>query len=150
MSNANRMNRQVKEQRDKGRTELETARARIAELEEWASTALAALELGKALREKAKAERNTAQARAAELWEREREREAENERLREQHESLVADSNVSAAAQELAERERDALEAALEDCYAWIKNWSPSFTDEDEWDETETKIKAALKAEGGA
>lgn len=44
------------------------------------------------------------------------------------------------------------LLAALEEAMEWVKNWSPSFTEDDEWcDVTRPKIEAAIaKAKGGA
>lgn len=41
------------------------------------------------------------------------------------------------------------LLAALEEVTEWISNWSPNFTEDDEWQETADKIDAALiKAKG--
>jgi hypothetical protein len=41
------------------------------------------------------------------------------------------------------------LQAALKDVLQWICAWDPDFTHDPEWDETETKAKAALaKSEG--
>jgi hypothetical protein len=36
------------------------------------------------------------------------------------------------------------LEDAACDVYSWIENWSPEFTDDDEWEKTEQKWKAAI------
>lgn len=36
------------------------------------------------------------------------------------------------------------LLAALEETMEWISNWSPRFTDDDEWQETQDKIDAAI------
>lgn len=37
------------------------------------------------------------------------------------------------------------LEDALNEVMLWINNWSPSFTDDDEWEETLEKVNHALK-----
>ena len=40
---------------------------------------------------------------------------------------------------------------ALKDVMAWIDNWDPSFTDDDEWDDTDNKVDVAIaKAEGNS
>jgi Xaa-Pro aminopeptidase len=36
------------------------------------------------------------------------------------------------------------LEAALREVMEWVRNWSPNFTDDDEWPETKAKVEAAL------
>jgi hypothetical protein len=38
----------------------------------------------------------------------------------------------------------DVLGAALEDVMAWIENWSPDFTNDEDWPKTEERAKAAL------
>ena len=40
--------------------------------------------------------------------------------------------------------ERDRLKAALGDVMEWIDNWSPPFTQDGEWSETELKARKAL------
>ena len=36
------------------------------------------------------------------------------------------------------------LRALLAEVYDWIVNWSPDFTEDDEWPETAAKVRAAL------
>lgn len=41
------------------------------------------------------------------------------------------------------------LQDALEEVMTWVKNWDVPFLEDDEWAETETKVKSALfKANG--
>lgn len=42
------------------------------------------------------------------------------------------------------EQQRDELLAALELCLSWIDNWSPSFTDDPEWEQDRESIDAAI------
>ena len=37
------------------------------------------------------------------------------------------------------------LRAALEEVMTWINNWDPEFCDDDEWDDTQRKVSAALE-----
>ena len=39
------------------------------------------------------------------------------------------------------------LREALEEVMSWIKNWSPDFTEDDEWKATAEKASAALHTE---
>ena len=53
----------------------------------------------------------------------------------------LTDARLIAAAPELLD--------ALREAWEWIDNWSPPFTEDDEWPSTAEKIKAAIaKAEG--
>jgi hypothetical protein len=47
-----------------------------------------------------------------------------------------ADARLAAAAPELL--------AALQDVMSWIRNWSPSFTEDDEWSQAEVAANAAI------
>lgn len=42
--------------------------------------------------------------------------------------------------------QRDNLKEALEEVMSWIENWSPRFTDDEEWSDTEEKVRYALAA----
>jgi len=41
-------------------------------------------------------------------------------------------------------RGNERLAEALREVMLWIENWSPPFTEDDEWPDTEAKAKAAL------
>jgi hypothetical protein len=43
-------------------------------------------------------------------------------------------------------REDTTVVDALRELFSWVKNWSPSFTEDGEWPATEAKVKAALAA----
>ncbi len=61
-------------------------------------------------------------------------------------EVIDAEEAAKLAAAEIAElrAERDRLKAALGDVMEWIDNWSPPFTQDGEWSETELKARKAL------
>ena len=61
-------------------------------------------------------------------------------------EVIDAEEAAKLAAAEIAElrAERDRLKAALGDVMEWIDNWSPPFTQDGEWAETELKARKAL------
>lgn len=59
-------------------------------------------------------------------------------------------SDVIEARERLADAALDLL-VALDDVMVWIKNWSPIFTEENEWAETAALVgKAKAKVEGRA
>ena len=37
-----------------------------------------------------------------------------------------------------------AMDAALQEVMDWVENWSPNFTEDEEWPETESLVKAAF------
>lgn len=43
-----------------------------------------------------------------------------------------------------ARRELSKVYEALHELFVWVQNWPPDFTDDDDWPDTEAKVRAAL------
>lgn len=48
------------------------------------------------------------------------------------------------AERDTARRELSKVYEALHELFVWVQNWPPDFTDDDDWPDTEAKVRAAL------